>query len=147
MTRLQAIAEELRALDTGRRALRNFGFVVGGVFAAIAVVATWWHGGEWTGWVAGIGAVGATLMVLGLAAPIALRPVYRVWMGLAIALGFVMTRVLLTLVFVLLMLPIGLVLRLIGKDLLSRRIDREADSYWIQRSNTKPTGERMERYF
>lgn len=147
MAWFDTVAEELRALDTGRSALRKFGLVVGAVLAGIAVVTTWRHGGAWTGWGVGLGVVGTALVVLGLAAPAALRPVHRVWMGLALVLGHVMTRVLLTLVFVLLVLPIGLVLRLAGRDLLHRRIERDAASYWVRRPAPEPAAERMKRYF
>ncbi len=140
------IAGEIRALDTGRRALRSFGLVVGGVFVGIAAVIAWRSGGA-TPWAAGVGGLGASLMLLGLAVPGWLRPVYRVWMGLAVVLGFVMTRVLLTLVFVLLVVPIGLGLRLAGKDLLRLRLDPEAASYWLPRDAPDPPAERMKRYY
>ncbi len=146
MTALRAITEEIRALDTGRRALRSFGLVVGGVFAGIAAGIGWRHGWALTPWAAGLGGVGSALVVLGLLAPTILRPVFKGWMGLAVVLGFVMTRVLLTLVFVLLVVPIGLALRLVGKDLLRLRFDREAPTYWLPK---EPSGgaERLERYY
>ena len=146
MTALQSIAEEIRGLDTSRRALRSFGLVVGGVFIGIAALIAWRHGWTLTPWAIGFGGVGSVLVLLGLVAPAVLRPAFRVWMGLAVVLGFVMTRVLLTLVFVLLVVPIGLALRLAGKDLLRLRLDRQADSYWLPR---EPAGgaERLERYY
>jgi hypothetical protein len=146
MTALHAIAEEIRALDTGRKALRSFGLVVGGVFIAIAAVIAWRTGGLGP-WGTGLGSVGAVLVLLGLVAPPVLRPVHRVWMGLAVVLGFVMTRVLLSLVFFGLVVPIGLVLRLVGKDLLRLRIDREAGSYWLPKPEAAPPVERLERYY
>ncbi len=144
---LRAIAEEIRALDTGRKALRSFGVVVGGVFVGIAALAVWRHEGMLTPWAAGLGGVGAALVLLGLVAPAALRLVYQVWMGLAVVLGFIMTRVLLTVVFVLLVVPIGLVLRLLGKDLLRLHIDRQAESYWLPKEPAGPAAERLRRYY
>ncbi|MEM1043221.1 MAG: SxtJ family membrane protein [Bacteroidota bacterium] len=147
MSALRAIAAEVRALDTSRRALRSFGLVVGGVFAGIAAVIVWRSGWTLTPWSTGFGSVGGTLALLGLAVPTVLRPVYRVWMGLAVVLGFAMTRVLLTLVFVLLVVPIGLALRLAGKDLLRLQLDREAKSYWLPRDPADPASERFRRYW
>ncbi len=144
---LREIADEVRGLDTGRRALRQFGLVVGGVFVALAIVSAWRHG--WTvGTVAGVlGTLGGALVLSGLAAPALLRPVYRVWMGLAFVLGFVMTRVLLTAVFVGLFVPIGLGLRLFGKDLLHRKLDRRAASYWQPKHYADPSPARLEKYY
>ena len=146
MSALHAIAAEVRALDTGREALRRFGLVVGGVFVGIAAVVAWRHGAL-TPWALGLGGPGAALVVLGLAAPTLLRPVYRVWMGLAVVLGFVMTRVLLTAVFALLVVPIGLALQLAGKDLLRRKLDRAAGSYWLPKPAGEPAAERLKRYY
>lgn len=140
------IAEEIRGLDTGRRALRNFGLVVGGVFVVIGLV-IWWVASIWTTWTAVFIGVGTVLTVFGLAAPNALRSAYVVWMGIAVVLGFVMTRVLLTLVFVGMVVPIGLIMRALGKDLLSRRLDPTADTYWIRRAASVPAAERMKRYY
>lgn len=144
---LRAIAEEVRGLDTGRKALRRFGLVVGGVFLGIAVVGAWQRG-----WAPGpvltvLGGLGSALVVLGLAAPALLRPFFRVWMGLAVVLGFVMTRVLLTAVFALVVVPIGLGLRLFGKDLLHRRLDPAAPSYWQPKTYSDPSPARLEKYY
>jgi hypothetical protein len=144
---LKGIAAELAALDYSRKALRSFGLVVGGVFVGIAAILVWR-----SGWA--LGPIGTTLLVLGstlaafgLAFPRALRPVYRAWMGLALVLGYVMTRVLLTVVCVTLFIPIGLALRLVGKDLLGIRLDERAPTYWQPREERLSERARMERYF
>jgi hypothetical protein len=144
---LRAVADELRALDTGRKALRQFGLLVGGVFAAIALFIVWRRGGAVGTTAAVLGGLGGALVLLGLAAPLLLSPVYRAWMGLAFALGFVMTRVLLTAVFVGLVVPIGLALRLFGKDLLDQRLDRTARSYWRPKRYDDPSPARLEKFY
>ena len=143
----RTVAEEVRALDVSRPALRRFGWVVGGVFVGIAAVVWWRHGFAVGPVVAGLGGGGAALLALGLAEPALLRPVYRVWMGLAFALGFVMTRVILTAVFVGLVTPIGLLLRLFRKDLLGRRPDPEAATYWQPNTYRDDSAARLERYY
>ena len=142
---VQTVREEVRALDPSARALRQFGLVVGGVLLAAAAALAWRRGvGPW-GW--GLGGVGGVLVALGAVAPAVLRPVRTAWMALAFALGFVMTRVILTAAFALTFVPAGLALRLLGKDLLHRRPDADAETYWIPRTDGRPDRESLERYF
>lgn len=141
---MHPILQEWHELDTGRKALRSFGFVVGGVFVGIALFMLWRKA-----WLPGtavylLGGVGGMLSLLGGIAPMLLRPVYRVWMLLAVVLGFVMTRVLLTLVFVLAILPIGLLRRLAGADDMRRR---PAATYWLPYLSAPPSKERLEKYY
>ena len=142
---LETVRDEVRALDPSVRALRRFGLVVGGVLLAIGAVLLWRRGGGALAW--GLGGAGALLAALGVAVPVALRPVRTVWMAVAFALGFVMTRVLLTAVFVLTVVPTGLALRLLGKDPLHRRPDPDAATYWVARDDGRPDRESLERYF
>ena len=144
---LQTVAAELRALDASPRALRQFGLVVGGVLVALATLLAWRNGWALSPVAWGLGGAGGALVLLGAVAPRVLRPVHVGWMAVAFALGFVMTRVILTLAFALAFVPMGLVLRLMGKDLLRRRLDPEADSYWIPRADGGPDREQLERYF
>ena len=144
---VETIRAELRALDQSPRALRSFGLVVGGVFLAIAAALAWRNGWALSGLAWVLIGVGGALVGGGALMPAALRPVHRVWMGLAFALGFVMTRVILTLTFALVFVPVGAVLRAMGKDLLRRRLDPEAESYWIPRDDGGPDREGLERYF
>lgn len=141
------LSDELRALPTDRRALRKFGFVVGGVFLAIGVIWAYRRG-----WSLSIGpwlllAASAPLLVFGFLVPMALRPAYLVWMGGALVLGTIMTRVLLTVVFFGIVTPTALLMRLFGKDPMHRRPDPRASSYWIRIAENPGTPERMDRYF
>jgi hypothetical protein len=68
-----------------------------------------------------IGATGVVLLTLGLTRPRLLAPVSRVWWKFALLLGWFNARVLLSLFFFLVLTPVGLVWRLIGKDPLARR--------------------------
>jgi hypothetical protein len=73
--------------------------------------------------------LGATLVASGLIVPRILVWPNRLWMGLAEALSFVMTRLILAVVFFALVTPIGLFRRLVGGDPLNRRA-ASAESYW-----------------
>jgi len=146
MRMIEALRADFRALDTSRRQLRRFGSVVGSVLILIAIAVAWrggWTIGMGARWLA---AAGAALAGLGLLAPPALLPLYRAWMGLALVLGHVMTRVLLTLVFFLLVTPIGLIRRAVRRDPIDKSPDSDMDTYWIRREGTA-SSERLERYW
>ena len=144
-TFFRTVRAEVAALEGGPRALRQFGLVVGGVLLAVAGLLLWRRGAS--PWTWGLASVGGPLVVLGLVAPVVLRPVRDVWMTLAFVLGAVMTRVILTAAFVLVFVPTGLALRLAGKDLLRRRLEPDAETYWISRDDGRADRESLERYF
>ena len=109
-----------------RAELRKFGLVMAVPLAAIAAFVAW-KGGE--GW--WIPAAAAALFVAGaLAFPSALRPVEWAWMKLALVLSAVMTRVILTVAFFLVLTPFALVVKLLRKDLLGLRFQSDRTSYW-----------------
>jgi len=81
--------------------------------------------------------------VLAAAAPRALRPLYVVLTALGLPIGFVMSYVFLGVVYFGLFTPIALIFRLVGRDALSRKFDREASTYWRPHRATKE----IRRYF
>ena len=104
---------------------RSFGVSVGGVLLAVAAF-LWWRG-RITG-AAWSGAIGAVLLLLGLIAPKLLKWPSALWWKLAMALGYVNARVILTIAFLLVLTPIACVWRLIGRDPLGKR--RESWPGW-----------------
>jgi hypothetical protein len=100
---------------------RSFGRSVGGVLLLIAGVLAW--RGR-LGAAAAVGAIGAVLVILALVRPSLLKWPRAGWMRLALALGYVNARIILTLAFVLVLTPMGLIWRLIGRDPLGRARQR-----------------------
>ncbi len=100
--------------------------------AALTIVAALlWRRGTLSA--VGFGAVAglAALLALGVALrPRPARPFYRAGMTVGFYLGQVIGRVLLAGVFLLVLTPLGLILRLAGKDLLRLRRDPRRASYW-----------------
>lgn len=76
-------------------------------------------------------------------APMVLLPLYRLWVKFALKLAWFNTRLLLALVFYLVMTPIGLIMRALGKDPLDRALDPSAESYWRK----KEPHEDLSRYY
>jgi hypothetical protein len=79
-----------------------------------------------------MGVVGTLLLVPAFVMPRILGPVERGWMAFALVLGAINTRIILTLVYVLVVTPIG-VLRRWRDDPLTRRLGTDARSHWVQR--------------
>lgn len=141
------IQEEIHAIDRSPKALRSFGTSVGPVLLLIGIVVLWqneWHPSV-TFYV--LVSIGGALILLGLVRPAVLKPLHIVWMGLALLLGFIMTRVVLTVVFYLAVTPIGVVLRALDKDPLQRTVDKEAETYWVPKVYDDPSPSRLEKYY
>jgi hypothetical protein len=120
------MAESLQRARTYRLE-REFGWVLGGVFAALG---GWWvYRGKFSTLATALLAAGVVLLLLGTFAPRALVLPARLWMKFAEALSFVMTRVILAFVYFLVLLPIGFVKRRMGWDPLERRSAR-VPTYW-----------------
>jgi saxitoxin biosynthesis operon SxtJ-like protein len=104
---------------------RQFGLSVGTVVILLAVY-LWWDGRVVNAQV--LGAVGAVLILLGYLQPRLLRYPSAAWWTLAAVLGYINARVILILIFSLLLVPLGLLWRVIGRDPLARR--RKSFSGW-----------------
>jgi hypothetical protein len=90
---------------------------------------------------------GAAFLVLGLSVPQILYPVYRGWMFLARILGFVMTHLILTLVYYLLLMSIGLLMRAFKKIPLELKLEPNSSTYWRSRSKAESSADRYDKMF
>ena len=90
-----------------------------------------------------IAAASSIVAIAGLVAPRLVFPLYIAWMAAAFPIGWAMSHVLLAGVYYLVLTPLGLALRLAGKDLLERQLDRSAKTYWKERDPSP----KVERYF
>ncbi|MCC6867728.1 MAG: hypothetical protein IT522_02795 [Burkholderiales bacterium] len=117
------------ASDRATSELRKFGLVMAAAIAVVFGLALpWLFARPWPAWPFVLAAV---FVAFGLVAPRALGPVQRLWMKLGQALGWFNSRLVLSLVFVVVVVPLGLVMRLAGKDPVSRRRDPNAASYRV----------------
>jgi hypothetical protein len=97
--------------------------------------------------VAVLGVAGVALVLTGLLLPALARRFHVFWMKVAAALGYVNSRVLLTLMYYGVFTPYGLVSRLVGRDPLGRRRGARPESFWTERKQTRQTKEQFERLF
>lgn len=124
--------------------LRQFGLALGAVLFVFGLIHFLKARVNIFSWFWGTAFVSVALAVLW---PAILRPVYFVFVKVAYAIGWVNTRIILILIYYLLVTPIGLVMRLFGKDPLSRGIDRNAESYWAKKELVTATRETLEKQF
>ena len=137
------IRDDIKQLKTGDRDLRKFGLLVGGVFAVLGVLFLLRHKAHYPYFLL----PGVGLIAFGAVLPRALKYVYLTWMSVAFVLGFVVSHVILTLFFFLVITPVGLIARATGKDFLSLKLDRNAPSYWIRREQKPVKPADYERQF
>lgn len=86
---------------------------------------------------------GAVLALTYYAVPPLRRPMFVGWMYAAYPIGWVVSHVLLGLVYFGVVTPIGLLMRAVGHDPMARRFDRSAPTYWIAREQVTD----VRRYF
>ena len=124
---------------------RSFGALFAVVFALLAV----WQGvtsrfGPWTVFWS---ICSALVLVVTVFAPNALTPFNRAWMRLALFLNRIVSPVVLGVMYAVLIVPVGLVMRLIGRDALQLKKDLDAESYWRERAQCRVPPESFKNQF
>jgi hypothetical protein len=122
--------EEFKHIKESKKDLRKFGLTVGGVILAIGLVLFYFEKSS----AIYFAVTGGLLILFGTLFPNILKPINKIWMSLAIILGFIMSRVILTILFYLVLTPIALLAKLVGKKFMILKYDKSAKSYWERRS-------------
>lgn len=122
---------------------RKTASVVAAVLAAISAFLLY-RGRTTNAWL--FGGVALALVGIGLFVPPLAKLFHRVWMWIAVKLGWINSRILLTLVYFLMFVPYKIVSRIFGRDPLFLR-QPIGDSYWHKREKTHQEPEQFERLF
>ena len=134
--------EEIKNIKSEKSDLRKFGITIGIILLAIAGFLFWKEKESFQILLT----FGVISCIFGIAIPFILKPIYWVWMIFATILGWIMTRVILSLLFYIIFTPIGLILRLFGKQFLELKWNRTNCTYWNYRSD-KPEKGNYEKQF
>ena len=126
-----------------KKDIRNFGLFLAALFAVLGGISLYRHGGAWPYlW----GVAGYALLTSLLIKP-ALRPVFVAAMWLGKKINGVVTRIILTVFFLVVLAPIGIYMRIFRVDLLNRKRDPNAETYWQPPKRDHYEPEQSERLF
>ena len=135
--------EEIKNIKSEKSDLRKFGITIGLILLIIAGFLFWKEKESFQILLT----FGITSCILGIAIPFILKPIYWVWMIFATILGWIMTRVILSLLFYIIVTPIGLIPRFFGKQFLELQWDKSKESYWNFRTNEHLQNKNYEKQF
>lgn len=121
--------QEIPELDT--KGLRQFGLMLGGILAVVFGLLLPWSW-QWDNlpnlqWIG----IGAIVIVWALVAPDSMRGLYNGWMRVAMAIGNVVNFMILAIVYFIVITPMGLIMRIMGKDPMRRTLDKSVMSYRV----------------
>jgi len=89
---------------------------------------------------------GVLVGLLGQFIPVSIRWLYQLMMAVTLPIGLVVSSLLMGLIYFLVMTPIGLLMRLFGRDPMHRKFDPDAGSYWIERTAPRDARQYFRQY-
>ena len=127
------IRDEVKTLKITTKTLREFGLLIGGIFTLLGGLGLWNQ--HLHGYVLIL--IGLSLIIPGIFFPDKLRQPYIYWMTMALMMGWVMTRVILTLFYLVAMFPISLIARFKNYEFLDRDPKKVRESYWVAKTDKR----------
>lgn len=124
--------------------LKQFGSVLAGILLVFGVINFLKGRTGWYPWFFSLSIVTISLVFL---APKYIKPVFVIFTKIGHAIGWVNTRIILMLIYFILITPIALIMRMLGKDPLNIKIDKNETSYWTKHANVKAAKEKLEKQF
>lgn len=122
---------------------RSFGLLLAFLSLFFATLSYWARGHAYVYW----GAAGALFLVIAILMPRVLAPLKRLWLGLGKLLHVLVSPGVVGLTYLAAIIPVGLLTRLAGKDLLALHRDSSAPSYWVKRPLGGPAPESLRDQF
>ena len=134
--------EEIKNIKISKKELRSFGYTIGIILLIVSGIL--FHYGNYL--YQNLTIIASLFLGLGVVAPLLLKPIYLVWMTFAVILGWIMTRVILSLVFFLILTPIGLITKLLGEDFLKLK-KIKSNTYWNSLDSSTELNQNYENQF
>ena len=133
---------ELNSIKSSKKDLKSFGYTIGFILLIIGVFLLVREKDLFIYFFS----IGSVLIGLSLIAPTVLKPVHKIWMIFAVIIGWIMTRVILSVLFFSIITSIGIFTRLIGKDFLNLK-SKNNESYWNIRNKEHELNQNYEKQF
>ena len=134
--------DEIKNIKLAKKDLKSFGFTIGIILSLFGLFLFYKRIDYFIYFVI----VGLIFLSLGLIAPKTLKPIYKVWMTFAVIVGWIMTRLILSVLFYSVITVIAILTRIIGKDFLNLKINNR-DSYWNNRDSDYELNQDYEKQF
>ena len=134
--------EEIKNITSTKKDLRNFGFTIGSILLFIALILFFKEKDSDVYFFS----IGLAFILSGIVLSFILKPFYKIWMTFAVIIGWIMTRIILAILFFFIIAPIGFLARLFGKDFLNLKPDNR-DSFWNMRNRDRELNQDYEKQF
>ena len=134
--------EEIKNISSTKKDLRNFGFTIGSILLVIALILFFKEKDSDFYFFS----IGLAFILSGIVLSFILKPLYKIWMTFAVIIGWIMTRIILAILFFFIITAIGVLARLFGKDFLNLKPDNR-DSFWNMRNRDLELNQDYEKQF
>ena len=122
------LIEEIKNIQSDKKELKKFGWtfailflILGGLF--------WWRGKNHYFYCF----IFSILFLICSFVPLILKPFHKIWMTLALVIGYIVTRVILYVLFYFILTPVSVINKLLGNQFLDIKMDKTKESYWNYR--------------
>lgn len=140
---MKELITEISHINSSKKECRKFGYSVGSVLLIIGLTLLYFGKSSAVYFLS----IAGILILLGFILPASLKPLQKIWMGISVILGSIMTRVILTFLFYIVVTPVAIIAKIAGKDFLNLKIEKEKKSYWIFRDKKEYNKTETEKQF
>jgi hypothetical protein len=123
------LIDDIKNIPCTKKDLRKFGITIGSVLIVISGLLFFYSAHSSIYFLI----VGCALLALGLLLPTILKPIQKIWMTISLILGWISTRVILSILFFVVLTSIGLIAKFFKKDFLSLKLNKSQRTYWNYR--------------
>jgi hypothetical protein len=133
---IDEIRKDIASIKSSPKELKKFGLLIGIILILTSVMAMW---KQWLmPYFSFLTAIcGVILVFLGILLPLSLKIIHRFWMGFAVVLGSIVSRIILFILFYFILTPLAVVARVFDKRFFFIYKEKKILSYWIDRENNK----------